>query len=1052
MTHFYAGQNDYIDRLNELATVAEVTGVTASAAAAAASATSAAASYDSFDDRYLGSKAVAPTLDNDGVALLIGAIYWDTVTPEMRVWNGTAWIPVQSLSSATTATTQAAAASASATAAAGSATTASTQATNASTSATTATAQATAAAASYDSFDDRYLGSKGTVPTFDNDGNVLLLGAIYWDVTTPEMRVWNGAAWIAVQSLSSATTATTQATAAAASAATASTQANNALTSANNSASSATTASTQATNAAASATTAATQATNASTSATTASTQATNAATSATNAASSLASVNLVFDTFDDRFLGTKTVAPTLDNDGNALVAGTVYYNSVTQTVNFYNGATWEAPAASATASATSAATSATTASTQATNAATSTTSAATSATNAATSATTASTQATNASASATTASTQATNASASATTASTQATNASTSATSAGTSATTATTQATNSSNSAAAALASENAAAASYDSFDDRYLGAKAAAPTLDNDGNALLTGSLYWDTTLPAMRAWTGTTWTTLPTATATSVANTPSGGISATNVQAAINELDNEKQALTGKDATGGYAGLTLFRLNLKNAANTITSWFTTAATAARTWTLPDKDGTVALTIDITGGTSPSAFTSVAVTGTAGVGVLSLVGQSVNPTPPAAGTALVHAVTTNGFTRFEQDNEAPTNLVLGRDSAAIARNTTAAVIPKGSVLYITGTSGNVPSIALARANSATTLPAMFVATDDIAVNAFGQVLRSGALIGVNTSAYASGDRVYASPTVAGGLTNVRPSGVNFAQRVGSVIVAGVGNGSIDINIAPALLNMETGTNAAAWVASGTVAGANLSGTNTGDQTNISGSAATVTAAAQPSITSVGSSLTTSGSLGLRGQAAGGTWTVGGWTKAVSMGAGGTLWWPKGTSATSKGISATNDDLIRFNSSNLDDVTGTITYPFTFDMSTGAFAATGSIISSGSIDSTSGAGVWQINNFKSGSFEIVNRSGGGIISYVGSGALGSTLSTTGLAVVGVMRTSGYTVATLPAGTVGDRAYVTNAVAPTYNGALTGGGTVIIPVFRNAAVWVSA
>lgn len=55
----------------------------------------------------------------------------------------------------------------------------------------------------------------------------------------------------------------------------------------------------------------------------------------------------------------------------------------------------------------------------------------------------------------------------------------------------------------------------------------------------------------------------------------------------------------------KDASGGYPGLTLFKLNLRNAANTITSWFTTAATVARTWTMPDKDGTVAMISDITG---------------------------------------------------------------------------------------------------------------------------------------------------------------------------------------------------------------------------------------------------------------------------------------------------------------------------------------------------------------------------------------------------------------------------------------------------------------
>lgn len=59
--------------------------------AAPALATAAAASYDSFDDRYLGAKAAAPTLDNDGAALLTGALYWDTVLASFRVWSGSAW-------------------------------------------------------------------------------------------------------------------------------------------------------------------------------------------------------------------------------------------------------------------------------------------------------------------------------------------------------------------------------------------------------------------------------------------------------------------------------------------------------------------------------------------------------------------------------------------------------------------------------------------------------------------------------------------------------------------------------------------------------------------------------------------------------------------------------------------------------------------------------------------------------------------------------------------------------------------------------------------------
>ena len=90
-------------------------------------------------------------------------------------------------------------------------------------------------------------------------------------------------------------------------------------------------ATTSATNAANSATAAATSATNAATSETNAATSETNAATSATNAANS-------FDSFDDRFLGTKASDPTLDNDGNALVEGAMYYNSTDNDIRFYNG------------------------------------------------------------------------------------------------------------------------------------------------------------------------------------------------------------------------------------------------------------------------------------------------------------------------------------------------------------------------------------------------------------------------------------------------------------------------------------------------------------------------------------------------------------------------------------------------------------------------------------------------------------------------------------------------------------------------------------------
>lgn len=278
----------------------------------------------------------------------------------------------------------------------------------------------------------------------------------------------NAAAASQTAAAASQTAAATSATAAAASQSAASTSQTAAATSATAAASSASAASTSQTAAATSATNAAASATSASTSATTATTKATEASTSATNAATSATSA-----------AASATTATT--------------------------------KAADATTAANNAATSATAAGSSSTSAASSATSATNSATTATNAATTATQQASNASSSATSANTSATNAATSATSAATSATAAASSASSASTSATTATTQASNASTSATAAAASAAAAAASYDSFDDRYLGPKASAPTLDNDGNALLIGALYFNTTTNAMQVYGSSGWT-------------------------------------------------------------------------------------------------------------------------------------------------------------------------------------------------------------------------------------------------------------------------------------------------------------------------------------------------------------------------------------------------------------------------------------------------------------------------------------------------------------------------------------------------------------
>ena len=143
-----------------------------------------------------------------------------------------------------------------------------------------------------------------------------------------------GASANASTATTKASEAASSATAAAASASTASTQASNASTSAS-------TASTQATNSATSATASATSATASATSATAAASSATAAASSQTAAASSAAAAATALDSFDDRYLGVKSSNPSVDNDGNALVSGALYFNDSANEMRVYDGANW---------------------------------------------------------------------------------------------------------------------------------------------------------------------------------------------------------------------------------------------------------------------------------------------------------------------------------------------------------------------------------------------------------------------------------------------------------------------------------------------------------------------------------------------------------------------------------------------------------------------------------------------------------------------------------------------------------------------------------------
>lgn len=170
-----------------------------------------------------------------------------------------------------------------------------------------------------------------------------------------------------------------------------------------------------------------------------------------------------------------------------------------------------------------------------------------------------------------------------SATNAATSETNAATSATNAATSETNASTSATNASTSATNAATSETNAAASYDSFDDRYLGTKSSDPTLDNDGDALVDGALYFNTTNNVMMVYDlgGTTWnrTTPTTSEQTNINTVAADGTDIGLVAGSIANVNTTAGSITNVNTTAGSIS------NVNTTAGSISNVNTVAGSIA-----------------------------------------------------------------------------------------------------------------------------------------------------------------------------------------------------------------------------------------------------------------------------------------------------------------------------------------------------------------------------------------------------------------------------------------------------------------------------------
>ena len=150
------------------------------------------------------------------------------------------------------------------------------------------------------------------------------------------------------------------------------------------------------------------------------------------------------------------------------------------------------------------------------------------------------------------------------------------------------------------------------------------------------------------------------------------------------------------------------------------------------------------------------------------------------------------------------------------VDGEQLVIEVKNDSGSTIAAGKPVYVSGThSGSgKPLIALARADSSSTMPAIGLVSEDIADGEEGTVVAGGILKNLDTSAYSAGDALYVDPSSAGTLTDTRPTAsTHLVQKValvsrvhasnGWVIVMGAGRTNDISNDIVALTGVSLGS---------------------------------------------------------------------------------------------------------------------------------------------------------------------------------------------------------------------------------------------------------
>lgn len=152
-----------------------------------------------------------------------------------------------------------------------------------------------------------------------------------------------------------------------------------------------------------------------------------------------------------------------------------------------------------------------------------------------------------------------------------------------------------------------------------------------------------------------------------------------------------------------------------------------------------------------------------------------------------------SAAVTGSGTNTLTLTQQDAGTITATWVNGTLIREVRNTTGATLTKGTIVYISGATGNKPTVTKAIATGDSTSAQTFgFIQSDLANNDNGYVVVVGDLTGVDTSAFAEGAQLYLSSTVAGTFTDVKQYAPAHLVYVGIVTRSHPTLGQIEVNI--------------------------------------------------------------------------------------------------------------------------------------------------------------------------------------------------------------------------------------------------------------------